>query len=60
LSSLVFGYLVERYGNYDRPFIPMATLLLIGCCLWLKVDPRRRLITERHAVVAAAVPSTAE
>ena len=54
-SSLLFGYLVDRYGNYDLPFIPMAALLLIGCYFWFKVDPSRRLIAERQAVMAAAV-----
>jgi hypothetical protein len=43
-SSLAFGYLVERYGSYNVPFIPMVTLLLIGAWLWLKVDPSQRLV----------------
>ena len=42
-SSLAFGYLVDRYGSYDVPFIPMAALLLIGCWLWTKVDPTQQL-----------------
>lgn len=58
-SSLLFGYLVDRYGNYDLPFIPMAVLLLIGGYLWLKVNPRRRLIPVRQAVAAAGA-ATAE
>ena len=44
VGSVVFGYLVERFGNYDAPFIPMAGLLLIGTLLWLKVEPSERLI----------------
>lgn len=47
LSSILFGYLVDRFGNYNVPFIPMAALLFIGCWLWLKVDPTQRLIPER-------------
>jgi ACS family glucarate transporter-like MFS transporter len=44
VSSVVFGYLVARYGSYNVPFIPMAALLLIGAWLWLKVDPVQVLI----------------
>ena len=44
VSSLAFGFLADRFGSYDAPFIPMAALLLIGSWLWLKVDPTRQLI----------------
>ncbi len=40
-SSLAFGYLVDRYGSYNVPFIPMAALLLAGVWLWLHIDPTR-------------------
>ncbi len=43
-SSLTFGYLVERYSNYNLPFIPMACLLLVGAVLWFKVDPTQQLV----------------
>jgi len=43
VSSLVFGYLIDRYGNYDLPFVLMAVLLFVGCYLWLTVDPTQRL-----------------
>ena len=51
VASVMFGYLVDRYGSYDLPFIPMAALLLTGAWLWIKVDPTRKLIP---AVPAAA------
>jgi predicted MFS family arabinose efflux permease len=51
-SSLVFGYLVNRYGNYDLPFIPMAALLFLGAALWFKIDPAQKLIPE-DALVAS-------
>ena len=54
LSSVLFGYLVNRYGNYDAPFIPMATLSLIGACLWLKVDPTQRLIPATQTATSLA------
>ena len=54
LSSLVFGYLVGRYGSYNVPFIPMAALLLIGAWLWLKVDPAEQLIAGISPAARAA------
>jgi MFS transporter, ACS family, glucarate transporter len=58
-SSLAFGYLVQRYGSYNLPFVPMASLLLIGAVLWLKVDPTRPLMrapaTEGMAPLSARV-----
>ena len=46
--ALLFGYLVDRYGNYNLPFMPMAALLVTGCYLWLKVDPSERLIPATY------------
>ena len=46
ISSVLFGYLVSRFGSYSVPFIPMAALLLIGAWLWLRVDPTQQLIPE--------------
>ena len=43
VGSVAFGYIVERFGNYDAPFVPMVTLLLLGAALWLKVDASREL-----------------
>jgi hypothetical protein len=55
----VFGYLVDRYGNYNLPFVPMTALLLIGAWLWLKVDPEEQLVPEtRTATSTIGVPVT--
>lgn len=43
-GSVAFGYLVDRSGGYDAPFIPMVALLALGASLWLKVDPARALV----------------
>jgi predicted MFS family arabinose efflux permease len=45
VSSLAFGYLVDRYHSYNTPFIPMATLLLMGAWLWVKVNPANQLVS---------------
>jgi len=49
ISSVMFGYLVNRYGNYNAPFIPMAILLFLGVLLWFKIDATKRLISESYA-----------
>jgi ACS family glucarate transporter-like MFS transporter len=54
VSSVAFGYLVDHFGSYNLPFIPMAALCVIGGCLWLKVDPSLRLVRhlDRHPLEA--------
>jgi ACS family glucarate transporter-like MFS transporter len=56
VSSVAFGFLVDRYGSYDLPFIPMAALLLIGAWLWLKIDPSRTLIPKQPSGMPAGIP----
>jgi ACS family D-galactonate transporter-like MFS transporter len=57
LSSVLFGYLVNRYGSYNVPFIPMAALLALGAWLWLKLDPAEQLVAQ--AVARPALPASA-
>ena len=47
LASLAYGYILARTGNYNLPFVPMAALLLVGVCFWLRVDPTQS-ITPPH------------
>lgn len=61
VSSVAFGYLVDRSGSYNVPFIPMAGLLLIGAGLWLKVDPTRALIPRSlSATTTVGIPVLVE
>jgi len=46
VSSVMFGYLVDRYGSYNAPFIPMTGLLIVGAWLWVKVDPAKPLVSD--------------
>ncbi len=59
LSSLAFGYIIDRYGNYTLPFIPMAALLIIGFWLWFKVNANEQLIPDRADSTSLPVPTTA-
>ena len=43
LSSIAYGYIVERFGSYDAPFVPMAALLCLGTLLWFKIDASSEL-----------------
>ena len=38
-GSVLYGYIVERTGSYDAPFIPMAALLLIGAVVMASNSP---------------------
>jgi MFS transporter, ACS family, glucarate transporter len=59
VSSVAFGFLVDRYGSYNLPFIPMAALLLLGAWLWLKIDPSRTLIPKPPSGTLAGTPVVA-
>jgi predicted MFS family arabinose efflux permease len=51
VGSVAYGYIVERSGSYDAPFVPMASLLFLGALLWLRIDASEEL---RAAPQAAA------
>jgi MFS transporter, ACS family, glucarate transporter len=51
-GSVLYGYIVDRSGSYDAPFVPMAALLFIGAMLWLRVDA-----SEKIGAVAPLVPA---
>jgi predicted MFS family arabinose efflux permease len=46
VSSIAYGYIVDRFQSYDAPFVPMAAVLLIGTLLWFKVDASSQITTE--------------
>ena len=45
-GSVAYGYIVERFGSYNAPFIPMAMLLFLGALLWFKIDASQELHAE--------------
>jgi MFS transporter, ACS family, glucarate transporter len=48
LSTVVFGYMVGYFGNYNAPFVPMVALLSLGAVLWLQVDATRELFPDER------------
>ena len=41
VGSVAYGYIVDRTGSYDAPFVPMTAVLIVGALCWLKVDASR-------------------
>jgi MFS transporter, ACS family, glucarate transporter len=56
VGSVAYGYIVDRFGSYDAPFLPMAALLVLGAVLWLMIDASRQVVAN-PPVGAAEVPS---
>jgi len=38
VGAVAYGYLLEHFGNYNAPFVPMAGVLFLGATLWLRID----------------------
>jgi MFS transporter, ACS family, glucarate transporter len=46
VSSVIYGYIVDRFDSYNAPFIPMAALLFLGALFWFKIDASREVDAE--------------
>jgi ACS family glucarate transporter-like MFS transporter len=57
ISSLAFGYLVDWSGNYDAPFVPMATLLGVGELLWFRIDASKPISVSEPEVLVVGSPA---
>jgi len=60
LSSVAYGYIVERFGSYDAPFVPMAALLFLGAMLWFRIDASKELSQTATAEPAVAVVTSTQ
>ena len=54
LSGVMFGYIANVSGSYDRPLILMALVLGFGALIWLKIDPTQELVPEGQPEYARA------
>lgn len=52
VSSVVYGYIVDRFGSYDAPFIPMVALLFFDAFLWTRIDASQELRVRAVKAVA--------
>ncbi|AXF24796.1 MFS transporter [Burkholderia pyrrocinia] len=58
LSPILFGYLVDRTGNWTLPFIGSVAMLLIGIVAALRIRPDRTLSESMPTLAdAPAAPS---
>jgi MFS transporter, ACS family, glucarate transporter len=49
LSSVLFGYMVEWFGNdYNKALIPLASMLLVSSFLFTRIDPTQQLVPEKE------------
>jgi ACS family glucarate transporter-like MFS transporter len=46
LSTVIFGYLVERYGNFNLPLFVIAGMLVVSACLFWQIDSTKPLLEE--------------
>jgi MFS transporter, ACS family, glucarate transporter len=57
VGSIAYGYIVDRTGSYDAPFVPMAVLLFIGALLWFRVDAATTLAAAPPALAPVRTPA---
>jgi len=48
VGTVAYGYIVQHFGSYDAPFVPMAVVLFLGSVLWLRVDASQALTPQLH------------
>ncbi len=48
VGTVAYGYIVQHFGSYDAPFVPMAVVLFVGSVLWLRVDASQALTPPLH------------
>ncbi|HUS05819.1 MAG TPA: MFS transporter [Bryobacteraceae bacterium] len=46
LTAVAFGKMVDYFGNYNTPLIPMAVMLFISAALYTRINPAEQLIPE--------------
>jgi predicted MFS family arabinose efflux permease len=51
VGSVAYGYIVDRFGSYNAPFVPMAALLFLGALLWRRIDASEELAVASESIV---------
>lgn len=46
LSSIAFGWAVEKFGDYNMPLIPMAGSLVLSAWLFTRINAEKELVPE--------------
>ena len=58
ISPIVFGFIIDRTGNWTLPFVGSACLLLVGAAATFWVKPQRQLSVPAEATTPLAAPLT--
>lgn len=46
LSSIAFGWAVERFGDYNMPLIPFAGMLALSAYIFTRINPEQQLVPD--------------
>ena len=46
MCSILFGYLVSWFGNYDAPLIIIAAMVFASSLLFTQIDPNRPIFID--------------
>jgi MFS transporter, ACS family, glucarate transporter len=46
LTTVLFGYLVNAFGTYNAPLVPIAIMSAVASVAWLKIDASKPLFAE--------------
>ncbi len=50
LATVLFGHLVQSYGGYDLPMIPIIVMAVVSMAVWFKIDPTEPLLPEPRSL----------
>ena len=56
VGSVAYGYIVDRFGSYNAPFVPMAAVLFLGALLWRRIDASQELVVAAESIVGEVLP----
>ena len=46
LTTVLFGYLVNAFGSYNAPLVPIAFMSVIAALAWTRIDATRPLVPD--------------
>ena len=50
VCAVLFGYLVQAFGNYNAPLFAIAAMVLVSSVLFWQLDPTRPFVPEKAAI----------
>jgi ACS family glucarate transporter-like MFS transporter len=58
VCSVLFGYLVQAWGNYYQPLWLVAGMVMVAALLFTRLDPTRPLVAEDRVIGEGAIESS--